>query len=64
MDICRDTFNNLIHCYLCNDVLVDNCVIQVEDFYRADATELERHIAELLQEKKKEALVADRKSVV
>ena len=21
MDICRDTFNNLIHCYLCNDVL-------------------------------------------
>lgn len=36
--------------------LVDNSVIQLSDLYRADATELERHIAEVLEEKNGEVL--------
>lgn len=36
--------------------LVDNSVIQLSDLYCADATELERHIAEVLEEKKGEVI--------
>lgn len=53
-----DTSDIRIPIYDVYTALVDNSVIQLDDFCRADATELERHIAELLQEKKKEALVA------
>lgn len=36
--------------------LIDNSVIQLSDLYRADATELEGHIAALLEEKSEEVL--------
>ena len=47
-----DTSDIRIPIYDVYIALVDNSVIQLSDLYCADATELERHIAEVLEEKK------------
>lgn len=44
--------------------LIDNSVIQLDSLYRTDATELERHIAALLEEKNKEVLEGIRKELL
>ncbi len=59
-----DTSDIRIPIYDVYIALVDNSVIQLDDFYHADATELERKIAELLQEKKKEVLEALREELL
>lgn len=51
-----DTSDIRIPIYDVYVALVDNSVIQLSDLYCADATELERHIAEVLEEKKEEVL--------
>lgn len=51
-----DTTHIRIPVYDVYTALVDNSVIQLSDLYCADATELERHIAEVLEEKNKEVL--------
>ncbi len=51
-----DTTDIRIPIYDVYMALVDNSVIQLSDLYRADATELERHIAEVLEEKNEEVL--------
>ena len=47
-----DTSDIRISVYNVYMALVDNSVIQLEELYCADATELERRIAEVLEEKK------------
>lgn len=44
--------------------LVDNSVIRINDLYGADATDLERQIGEILEEKKREVLKAVREDVL
>lgn len=51
-----DTSDIRIPIYDVYIALVDNSVIQLSDLYCADATELERQIAEVLEEKNKEVL--------
>ncbi len=51
-----DTSDIRIPVYDVYMALVDNSVIQLEELYCADATELERKIAEALEEKREEAL--------
>lgn len=51
-----DTTDIRIPIYDVYMALIDNSVIQLSDLYRADATELERHIAALLEEKNEEVL--------
>ncbi len=53
-----DTTDIRIPIYDVYMALIDNSIIQLSDLYRADATELERHIAALLEEKKEEVLKA------
>ncbi len=48
-----DTSDIRIPIYDVYMALVDNSVIQLSDLYCADATELERKIAEVLEEKKR-----------
>ena len=51
-----DTSDIRIPIYDVYIALVNNSIIQLSDLYCADATELERHIAKVLQEKKGEVL--------
>ncbi len=44
--------------------LIDNSIIQLDSLYHADATKLERHIAEILEEKNKEVLESLRKELL
>ena len=53
-----DTSDIRIPIYDVYMALADNAVIRLDDFYCADATDLERRIAELLQEKREEVSAA------
>lgn len=53
-----DTSDIRIPIYDVYTALADNAVIRLDDLYRADATDLERRIAELLREKKEEVSAA------
>lgn len=44
--------------------LIDNSIIQLDSLYHADATKLEQHIAEILEEKNKEVLESLRKELL
>lgn len=59
-----DTSDIRIPIYDVYMALVDNSVIQLEDLYLADATELERRIAEMLESKKEEASVSLREELL
>ncbi len=59
-----DTSDIRIPIYDVYIALVDNSVIQLSDLYCADATELERHIAEVLEEKKEEVLNSLKKELL
>lgn len=59
-----DTSNIRIPIYDVYIALVDNSVIQLSDFYSADATELEQYIAELLEEKNRQVSESLRKELL
>ncbi len=59
-----DTSDIRIPIYDVYMALVDNSVVQLEDLYLADATELERRIAEMLEAKKEEVSVALREELL
>lgn len=59
-----DTSDIRIPIYDVYIALVDNSVIRISDLYRADATELERQIGEILEEKNREVLKAVRQEVL
>ena len=59
-----DTSDIRIPIYDVYMALVDNSVIQLSDLYCADATELERQVAEVLEEKKGEVLKSLKKELL